>query len=67
MHFRRIFELLRVNAWHVKSLGAEFHEAPLLTPEPVVDISGFAAVRGKLSRYRALGQSCCSRRWAGML
>lgn len=37
MHFRKIFEFLRVNPWHVKSLRAEFHEAPLLPLEPVVD------------------------------
>lgn len=65
MHFRKIFEFLRVNPWHVKSLGAEFDEAPLLPLEPVADISGFAAVRCELSSSRALGQSCCSRRRAG--
>lgn len=57
MHFGRIYEFLRVNPWHVKSLGAEFCEAPLLTLEPVADVSDFAAVRCKLSRCRALGRA----------
>lgn len=65
MHFRRIFEFLRVNPWHVKSLRAEFYEVPLLTLEPVADISGFAAVRCKFSWCRALGQNCSCQRWAG--
>lgn len=55
MHLRRIFEILRVNPRHVKSLRAEFYEAPLLTSEPAADISGFAAVRCKLSRCRWAG------------
>lgn len=51
----------------MKSLGAEFYEAPLLTPEPVADVSDFAAVRCKLSQCRALGQSCSSGKWAGIV
>lgn len=39
----------------MKSLRAEFHEVPLLPLEPVVDISGFAAVRCKLSKGQSSG------------
>lgn len=55
MHFGRIYEFLRVNPWHVKSLRAEFYEAPLLTLEPVADVSDF--VRCKLSQCTALGRA----------
>lgn len=51
----------------MKSLGAEFHEALLLTLEPVVDISDFAAVRCKLGMQSSgaellqqeMGCDCC--------